>query len=74
MFNYNGIEKGTLVFNRVDLILRSTESATNHSQFSLPIPNILCQTFRMRNLIATLCLTIAILLGNAEESFNRIVL
>ena len=32
-----------------------------NNQFSLPIPNILCQTFRMRKLTATLCLTIAVL-------------
>jgi len=33
--------------------------------FSLPIPNILCQTFRMRKLTATLCLTIALVIGFA---------
>ena len=38
-------------------------SETTHTPFSLPIPNILCQNFRMRNLTATLCLTIAVLLG-----------
>jgi ABC-type sugar transport system permease subunit len=34
-----------------------------HTPFSLPIPTILCQTFRMRNLTATLCLTLAVILG-----------
>ena len=33
----------------------------------LPIPDILCQTFRMRNLTITLCLTIAVILGNGGE-------
>ena len=36
-----------------------------NTPFSLPIPNILCQTFRMKNLTATICLTIAVLLGVA---------
>ena len=36
-------------------------SETTHTPFSLPIPNILCQTSRMRNLTATICLTIAVL-------------
>jgi hypothetical protein len=34
----------------------------------LPIPDILCHTPRMRNLIATICLTIAVLLGSAGMS------
>ena len=37
--------------------------------FSLPIPNILCQTFRMRNLTATICLTFALLLGSAKVGY-----
>jgi hypothetical protein len=40
----------------------------HHTPFSLPIPYILCQTFDMRNLIATLCLTLAVLLGGAGVS------
>jgi hypothetical protein len=39
-------------------------SGSTHTPFSLPIPNILCQTFRMRNLTATICLMIAVLLGS----------
>ena len=34
-----------------------------HTPFSLPIPNILCQTFLMKNLTATICLTLAVILG-----------
>jgi hypothetical protein len=44
---------------------------TPHTPFSLPIPNILCQTSRMRNLTATLCLTIAVLLGSVGVSFSE---
>ena len=32
--------------------------------FSLPIPNILCQNFDMKNLTTSLCLTIAVILGS----------
>ena len=42
-----------------------------HTPFSLSIPNILCQTFRMRNLTATICLTIAVLLGSAGVSWAQ---
>jgi hypothetical protein len=42
------------------------ETITTHTPFSLPIPNILCQTFRMKNLTATICLMIAVLLGSAS--------
>ena len=38
-------------------------SGITHTPYSLPIPNVLCQTFRMRNLTAILCLTIALLFG-----------
>jgi hypothetical protein len=38
---------------------------TTHTPFSLPIPNILCQNFRMKNLTGTICLTLAVLLGCA---------
>jgi hypothetical protein len=40
--------------------------------FSLPIPNILCQTSRMRNLTATLCLTVAVLIGSAGVSASAV--
>ena len=33
--------------------------------FPLPIPNILCQNFRMKNLTATICLMIAMFLASA---------
>ena len=45
-------------------------SRSTHTPFSLPIPNILCQTFGMRNLTATLCLTLAVLLGSAGVSWS----
>ena len=41
-------------------------SEITHSPFSLSILTILCQTFDMRNPIATLCLTFAVLLGSAR--------
>jgi len=40
------------------------------SPFRLPIPGILCQTSRMRTLTATLCLTVAVLLGSAGVSWS----
>jgi hypothetical protein len=39
-------------------------SQHHHTPFFLPIPNILCQASRMRNLTATICLSIAVLVGN----------
>ncbi|MGY9002735.1 MAG: hypothetical protein ACKVIF_06045, partial [Rhodospirillales bacterium] len=39
---------------------KSTDRAAIH----LPIPDILCQTSRMKRLTATICLTIAVLLGS----------
>jgi hypothetical protein len=51
-----GSDKGVGVIHRVGLSLRGLGSETNHTPFSLPIPNILCQTSRMRNLTATICL------------------
>lgn len=39
------------------------KSETTHTPFSLPIPNVLCQNFRMSKLTTTLCLTVAVLLG-----------
>jgi hypothetical protein len=49
--------------HRGGLSLRGMETITTHTPFSLPNPNILCQTFRMRNLTVTICLTIALLFG-----------
>jgi hypothetical protein len=43
--------------------------ATRLHQAALPTINELCQTSRMRNLTATICLIIAVLLGSAGESF-----
>ena len=54
--------KGAWVMCRVGLCLRELGSEIIHTTFSLPIPNILCQTFRMRNLTVTICLTIAVVL------------
>ena len=65
-----GSEEHAGVFCGVGLSLRGTGSETTHTQFSLPIPNILCQTFHMRKLTATLCLTIAVLLGSAGMSWS----
>jgi hypothetical protein len=45
-------------------------SEITDTPFSLLIPHILCQTSRMRNLTATICLTIAVLLGSAGVSFS----
>ena len=58
------------MFHRVGLIPRSNESVTTHTPFSLPIPNIICQNFRMRKLTTTLCLTIAVLLGSVGEVWS----
>jgi hypothetical protein len=58
------------VFHRVGLSLRGMGSETTHTPFSLPIPNVLCQTFSMRNLTATVCLTIAVLLGSVGVSWG----
>ena len=60
-FKYS--KKGNEVFCRVGLCLRGNGSGITHTPFSLPITNILCQIFRMRKLTATLCLTLAVLLG-----------
>ena len=48
---------------RVGLSLRGIRSGTTQIPLHLPIPDILCQTFPMRNLTATICLTLAVLLG-----------
>jgi hypothetical protein len=51
-----GAGKGAWVFHRVDLSPRRNGSEITHTPFFLPIPNILCQTFRMKNLPVTICL------------------
>ena len=51
------------------LSLRGNGSKTTHTPFSLPPTDNLCDTPSMRNLTATLCLTIAVLLGSVGESF-----
>ena len=45
-------------------------SHNHHTPFSLPIPDILCQTSPMRHLTTTICLTIAVLLGSAGVSWG----
>ena len=57
-----GSRKGAWVLCRGGLSLRDMGSGITHTPFSLPIPNILCQTFRMRKLTATLCLTLTVVL------------
>ena len=59
-----GSGKGAWVFHRVGLSLRGNGSGITHTPFSLPIPNILCQTFRMKNLTATISLTLAVLVDS----------
>ena len=39
--------------------------------FSLPLTDVLCQTSRMKNPTATICLTIAVLLGSAGVSLGQ---
>jgi len=46
------------VFCRVGLSLRGNGTESTYTPFSLPIPNVLCQTFSMNKLTATTCLTI----------------
>jgi hypothetical protein len=66
-----GTEKHAGVFHRVGLSLRCMRSEITHTPFSLLIPNILCQSFCMRNLTATICLAVALLLGSAEVSWSQ---
>jgi len=62
-----GSEEGIRGVCRVGLSLRGMGSGTTTGgsstrchPFSLPIPNILCQTSPMKNLTATIFLTIAV--------------
>ena len=48
--------------------LRCFSIASKFNTSALPIPNILCQTSRMKRLVATTCLTIAVLFGSAGVS------
>ena len=66
-----GSDKGVGVIHRVGLSLRGMGSGTTHTPFPLPIPYILCQTSRMRNLTATICLTIAVVLGSLEKFVQK---
>ena len=50
--------------------ISSTDQKSTQTPFHLPIPEILCQTSRMRRLTATTCLTIAVLLGSAGMSWS----
>jgi TPR repeat protein len=54
----------------MELPERDLHQVTFQTPFSLPLPNILCQTFSMRKPTATLCLTIAVLLGSAGVSWG----
>jgi TPR repeat protein len=65
-----GSGTGNWVIHRVGLSLRGNRSEITHTPFPLPIPNILCQTSPMRNLTATICLTIAVLLGSVGMSWS----
>jgi hypothetical protein len=66
-----GAGKGAWVIHRVGLSLRGNGTESTHTPFSLPIPNILCQTSPMRDLTATLCLTISVLLGSVGVQRNK---
>jgi len=50
--------------------LRGMGFGITHTPFSLSIPNILCQTFRMRRLTATICLILSNK-GKSYEESNR---
>ena len=53
-------------------VLIGMKSQDFHTPSSrLPNPHILCQTSLMRNLTATLCLTLAVLLGSAGMSVSQ---
>jgi pimeloyl-ACP methyl ester carboxylesterase len=56
------------MIHRVGLSLRGLGSEITHTPFPLPLTDILCQTFRMRKLTVTICLSIAVLLGSAGSS------
>jgi hypothetical protein len=53
------------VLCRVGLSLRGNGSRITHTLSSLPIPNIICHASRIKNLTATLCLTLALLTSNS---------
>ena len=65
------------MIHRVGLSLRGMGSgittggsSTRCHPFPLPLTDVPCQTIRMKNLTATLCLTIAVLLGSAGVSWS----
>ena len=67
-----GTGKHAGVLHRVGLSLRGNGSGTTTGgssvwgqAFSLPIPDNLCDTPRMKNLTATICLTVGVLFRNA---------
>jgi TPR repeat protein len=63
-----GIKEAIWVFNRVGLSLRGDGSKITHTPFSLPIPNILCQNFRMNRLLILSILLLTLLAGTPAFS------
>jgi hypothetical protein len=53
------------VWPHADAVLLPRHCIKPGTPFSLPLPQILCDTLRMKNLTATICLTIYVLLGCA---------
>ena len=73
-----GAGKGVRVIHRVVLSLRGIRMGTpleglpygDTNSIPLPIPEVLCQTSAMRNLTATICLTLVVLLGSTRGRGN----
>lgn len=63
-----GSQKGDWVFHPVGVSLRGNGSKTTYTPFSLPIPNILSQSSRMRNLLILPVLLLTLLVGNPASS------
>jgi TPR repeat protein len=55
----------------VETVTTMTSYLSRHNGHRLPTSYILCQTSLMRNLTATLCLTLAVLLGSAGVSVSQ---
>ena len=60
--------KGVWVMCRVGLSLRGNGSKTTHTPFSLAIPKIFCQTFRMNRLLILPVLLLTLLVGTPAFS------
>jgi TPR repeat protein len=63
-----GSGKGIGVFCRVGLSLRGMGSEITHTPFPLPIPEILCDTPRMKNLLILPALLLTLLMGTPASS------